>query len=252
MHHKNNDSNSQGNVLFLILIAVALLAALSYAVTSSSKGGGSGISNDKAKIAASTFFQFATEMEASITRHTLLNRTSWSQIQYAGNNTNCSSTSCQLDHPNGGNASYDLPKMIFMPEASASFQKARFQFIKVEGVGSDLPELALYTPGISLKTCQAINKKMEITLTASYYPGLPSANLNTGSLQLSSATYNAQDLDTLTMSNNPKNFRLYEFGIVGSGPELAGHRTFCTCIHPQCDGGAGGYWMAAWHVLVAR
>ena len=74
--------NASGNVLFLILIAVALFAALSYAVTQSSKGGGSGINKDKARLLASEIAQYGASIEHAITRMTLINQCTDTQISF--------------------------------------------------------------------------------------------------------------------------------------------------------------------------
>ena len=62
-------ANNSGNVLFLILIAVALFAALSYAVTNSGRtGGGQALSRDQAKIKASELLQYASYIQQTMTR----------------------------------------------------------------------------------------------------------------------------------------------------------------------------------------
>ncbi len=60
-----------GNALFLILIAVALFAALSYAVTQSGRGGGS-IDREQIAIDAASAIQFASSVEQQITKNSLL------------------------------------------------------------------------------------------------------------------------------------------------------------------------------------
>lgn len=60
-------SNS-GNVLFLILIAVALFAALSYAVTSSSRGGGIDAKKDSSELIASEIMNYVSSLEQAVTR----------------------------------------------------------------------------------------------------------------------------------------------------------------------------------------
>jgi len=63
--HTNN--SEKGNALFLILIAVALFAALSYAVTQSGRSSGS-IDRETAMIAASQITQYPATLDTSITR----------------------------------------------------------------------------------------------------------------------------------------------------------------------------------------
>ncbi len=107
-----------GNVLFLILIAVALFAALSYAVTQSSRSGGDGVSKDKAKLTASQIIQYATHVEQAISRMKLINRCTDTQIDFRNNfvagyenPSSQSANRCEVFHPNGGGIQWqEAPK----------------------------------------------------------------------------------------------------------------------------------------------
>lgn len=61
-------NKSAGNALFLILIAVALFAALSYAITQSSRGGGANVSREQMQIKASQLISKMAEWRAAVQR----------------------------------------------------------------------------------------------------------------------------------------------------------------------------------------
>ncbi|PJF37579.1 MAG: hypothetical protein CUN55_21350, partial [Phototrophicales bacterium] len=67
-------SYQKGNVLFLILIAVALFAALSYTVTWSGRANEGRLNKDRAELLAAEIIQYATQMEQAITRVRIINK----------------------------------------------------------------------------------------------------------------------------------------------------------------------------------
>jgi hypothetical protein len=73
-----------GNALFLILIAVALFAALSYAITQSGRSGASSISSDKARLMAAQLAQFAGEVQAAVQRLQVINNCGEGELDFSG------------------------------------------------------------------------------------------------------------------------------------------------------------------------
>lgn len=63
-----NKNSEEGNVLFLILIAVALFAALSYAVTNSTRSGNGNTSNEKSVVGAGQILNLIGSVNAAIMR----------------------------------------------------------------------------------------------------------------------------------------------------------------------------------------
>lgn len=233
MHSKS------GNVLFLILIAVALFAALSYAVTSSSKGGGNGITKDKAKIIAAEIFQYASQIEQAITKLQLINKCSDTQISFERSpfdgsdtfytNPNApSNKSCHIFHPSGGGVSLKLPRDEWMEHTDHFlwyFSSLRCATNTGSHSASCLPsekDLVMSLYGVDQAICEEINLKM----------------LNTASIIGESTSINVFQ-------------GLYPASVVHLGfadPSLAGQRTFCI---RDTDGSTPNYYVVN-HVVLAR
>ena len=79
-----NCQKQSGNALFLILIAVALFAALAYAVTQSGRGGGN-TNKEQATLAAAQIDGFFGDVQATITRLMLTGGCTDTQISFANN-----------------------------------------------------------------------------------------------------------------------------------------------------------------------
>ena len=136
--------NTRGNALFLILIAVALFAALSYAITSSGRGGGS-IDREQASLMASQITQYAASLERGLQRMQILNGCSDTQISFwhdsngdaaenaSDNYYNVSSPtdhSCHMFDPDGGS-------VVFRP--ASDFGADHFVFpddVCLDGIGT--------------------------------------------------------------------------------------------------------------------
>jgi hypothetical protein len=171
-----------GNALFLILIAVALFATLSYAVTQSGRGGGN-TSQEENRLQASQIMQYGAGIKASLDRMRLISNLSENEISFEntvfkkGDGTdrqpasyypNCSDTSCQLFHQNGAGATPIIfsEKAILVdspvPGGGTAAGHSRFVAHGIQGVGTSAPELVLTVNYLRPEVCMAINDILDI------------------------------------------------------------------------------------------
>ncbi|MEQ8403606.1 MAG: hypothetical protein RKE49_00815 [Oceanicaulis sp.] len=188
-----------GNVLFLILLAVALFAALSYAVTQSSRSGGKDISEEDARLAASQIIQYATLIEQTVTRLRLSNGCRDTQISFAadsdgdGNwfdadddyhNPNAPSDfSCHVFHTNGGAVPRIQPSESKLDTAQSTgegFGDVFFGPMRVRYIGTfeangycgsaDCVDLAYFFPYLKQEVCIQINDMLGVSGDPSTQP----------------------------------------------------------------------------------
>lgn len=170
----NKNRQEAGNVLFLILIAVALFAALSYAVTQSSRGGGNADS-ETSLIGASTVTQYPASLSTSVLRMSI-NGTSADSVDFTipANVANLNTTALQEDnifHTNGGGASYQTaPSNVVTSSGSNVWVfNANNQIADIgttsatETPASGNADLIAFLVGVTQGVCTAINEQLGIT-----------------------------------------------------------------------------------------
>ncbi len=171
-----------GNVLFLILIAVALFAALSYAVTQSSRSGGDGVSRDKARLTASEVIQIATNVEQAVNRMQIINRCTDSQFNFStpiytasattnpvhGVNHNASAPPdkrCHVfDVAGGGVSPHVVEGAVIEGQVTGGWRTGSGGAIvaRVIDIGSPEPDIVWAFPHISRDVCHEIHAKLSL------------------------------------------------------------------------------------------
>jgi hypothetical protein len=232
--------NKKGNILFLILIAVALFAALSYAVTNTSRSNSQNISEDKAKILAADIIQYAAQVEQGISRLRVINNVSEHGLDLVApsyststNNGTCTTDACKLFNVVGGNISPRLLPQDAWDMSNTNMTtnwqgRMEFRVLRIQDVGiHDEAELTMIYRGINDETCAAINERLNIANDSDGTPPTDSTN-----------TY---ELYSGTLTSFPVPAAGITFG--DQAAQFIGQRTFCT------DNGAANHFV---HVLIAR
>jgi len=173
--------HSRGNILFLILLAVVLFAALAYAVTSSLRGGGKSASSaETAQANAAAIIQYASLMENTITRLRLSNDCKDEQISFY--NTTVSgypeahaptSKKCHVFDAAGGGLTWMTPNPKWLDASkSAASDYGQFLFLGRTCIGlmgsgtmacyseNNTRELIMFLPYVTYETCLEIQKKV--------------------------------------------------------------------------------------------
>ncbi len=145
-----------GNVLFVILIAVALFAALSYAVTSSTRSGGGTVSREQLKLDISTALNALSSINMEILRKSLSGTdpitltTGPGGVYEPGNGIPVVHPPLSLRDP-----SYTVPENQF----TWVMFEAPF-YVTSNHLGSSKPDILVYSCGFSETACREINKDL--------------------------------------------------------------------------------------------
>jgi hypothetical protein len=208
---KDKLSSEDGNVLFLILIAVALFAALSYAVTQSSRSGGGGAQDSTSLIQSSQITQYPASVKTSVLRMQISNGITIGELAFdpPSQNSVQNNAPYAVFESEGGDATYKHRVSV----GQNSVGPWRYWYADIEGIGDgddsvgspdSNDEIIAVLPGIPSGICEKVNNNFDlpdpsdsgVTLGAS---GLPSSCTNLTSLDCTISDSNSDG----TITNTP-------------------------------------------------
>jgi len=175
IRHKNHDKQS-GNILFIILIAVALFSALSYAVTSSSGTATSNSLREQNLVTSATLIQYPAQLKIAVDRMRITKRIAPTDIEFnkPDDLSSCTSDEVCLFHPDGGAANYMQPNSDVM--ALWANHDWRFTSLwRVEYLGTTPPtgasaqehadskELTMVLVDVKPEICNKLHEKLNLS-----------------------------------------------------------------------------------------
>lgn len=145
----------QGNVLFLILVAVVLFAALSYAVTQSSRSGG-GVDSETDQLNMAAYGSYISSVRFGYQRLRLKGVSPDDMTFSKASSDACIANAERcLFHPDGGGVVF-RPLSDFV-KGSAGLDGYIAVSQSIEDVGTAAPDVMYFEEDISLETCRAFN-----------------------------------------------------------------------------------------------
>lgn len=176
-HNNIERWKESGNVLFLILIAVALFAALSYAVTQSTRSGSGDAAGEKSLISSAQLTQYPAGIRTALVRMIISNGTAEEDLSFNrpsdfGDLAAADAESFGVFHPDGGGANYSLaPDDVMAGSSSAPWRfnvENEIYLIGRSGTEADPTagpqqrsvDIIAFLPGVSQSICSRVNEEL--------------------------------------------------------------------------------------------
>lgn len=180
--------HDRGNILFLILLAVVLFAALAYAVTSSMRGGGRDASQESLTAQASSILNYFAQMDAALLRMQMTGDMKIQNISLGNDkkmlggvivlnnqhNANCTTNVCRVFHPEGGGVSlmnfekYAVQNPTSWTTSNTMPGWSDFIMMKWPDAGTEANDIVQVVQALRPTLCAEINKQMGITAIPGY------------------------------------------------------------------------------------
>ncbi len=163
--------NQRGNVLWLILLTVALLAFLTGVISRGSSSVDQTGGVEQARIKASSILRFSKSVENTVQEMMMKgiseNDLDFVAINASHDNTNCSSSSCEVFNVEGGGLSYQSVSDLLSDSSHSddwfvSTKNLIYQF-GCDTANNGCTELLLITANLPKAVCLQINKIQGIT-----------------------------------------------------------------------------------------
>ncbi len=159
--------SQRGNILFLILLAIILFVALSYAIMGQREQAPASINKEQVDSLAAQIIQTPNLMENAMQRAMMVEGIPdygfdlSGQGSAVGANSTCTVTACKMFQSRGGGVpNFKLPDWAWEPGASNSDKEVQFWIAQIIGVGTSATELLFRTqPYLRSELCDAINRQ---------------------------------------------------------------------------------------------